>query len=243
MGHASMSDTAGDSVVAITPQRLLRWASSAGAVVIGAGYVEQIPNLFLQPPTRDGWFDFFNLEAEMGSSAWYSSLLLFLVGALMLWSATIERRQGRGTWPGWLILGIGFVYMSLDEMSMIHEHTGALLENTPNFFGLFQFHWVEFGLAVCLVVAVAFIPFLLRLPRITAVRLVIAGAVYVGGAVGMEMVGGAISAAQGYTRLYVLATMLEETLEIVGALLALRCVSLHLAEVLGGTGITLLRRR
>ena len=91
----------------------------------------------------------------------------------------------------------------------------------------------EKGIIVVATVATVFFPFLLRLPRITAIRLFIAGAVYVSGALGLEMIGGYLAETFGQRSVpYVIETLLEESLENIGIVLAFRCLILHLAVVL-----------
>jgi hypothetical protein len=52
----------------------------------------------------------------------------------------------------------------------------------------------------------------------------LAGAGYVGGALGMEMIGGAYASAYGYDAYYPVLTIVEETLEMLGILLFLHAL-------------------
>src|SRR5690606_9865342 len=112
-------------------------------------------------------------------------------------------------------LSIGFVYLSLDEASRIHENLASLTTGLSNVLPIFRHRWVMIGLPAVLAAAPLFIPFLRKLPRPTAARLVVAGAVYVGGALGMEMTNGAVLANEGYGTLYILLVCAEETMEVV----------------------------
>ncbi|WP_417309621.1 hypothetical protein [Devosia sp.] len=97
----------------------------------------------------------------------------------------------------------------------------------PDSGGIFHFKWVFIAAPMVIVVGLAFIPFLLRLPRATAIRLIVAGICYVGGSFGMEMVAGVIVSNAEIGPVYLISMCIEETLEIVGAVLALRAVMLH----------------
>lgn len=64
---------------------------------------------------------FFDLDAEQSVPAWFSSLQLFVVGALFLIAAR-ERDALRPALARLLrLLGLGFLFLSLDEAASLHE--------------------------------------------------------------------------------------------------------------------------
>ena len=76
------------------------------------------------------------------------------------------------------------------------------------------------GLPVTVAIAIVFLPFVWRLPRRTACGIVIAGMVYVGAALGLETVGGWWIGEHGRNNwTYAAEVVVEETLEMVGALM------------------------
>ncbi|MBI4920562.1 MAG: hypothetical protein HY834_02340 [Devosia nanyangense] len=225
--------------ITLSPRRLTVTITIAASVVLGLGYVRDVIGIVRGIPSAKLGFALFNLDAELTLSAWFASLLLALVSLLMLWAAIAERRRRLPTAPGWMLLGLAFIYMSLDEMSSIHEHFGDPFPALIDPVGLFTFRWVWIGLLLAVLAGAAFLPFLLRLPRRTAARLAVAGAVYVLGAVGFEMLSGAAVRAQGHSPTYLILMMVEESLEIAGLVLAVRCLALHLAGELGGPSLRL----
>jgi hypothetical protein len=65
--------------------------------------------------------------------------------------------------------------------------------------------------ALLVALAIYFVPFMLRLPRPTAVRFFIAGAIFVSGAFGMEFIGGYFVSIGGEDYLpYRIASAFEE---------------------------------
>lgn len=120
--------------------------------------------------------------------------------------------------------------MSVDEMTAIHEHYSNLMHLLPNPYGLLRYGWVVIGIAIAIVVALVSIPFLRRIPRKTALRLMIAGSLYVAGAIGVEMIESAIFEPGPESSLYITLVCIEETAEIVGMLLALRAMLYHLTD-------------
>jgi hypothetical protein len=101
------------------------------------------------------------------------------------------------------------------KSTSIHEFGNLLLPPDYKFTGFLTFAWVVIAAPLLIVGGLAFLPFLLRLPRSTALGIGLAGLVYVGGAFGMELVGGYFSKARDSIE-YQLAVITEEGLELVG---------------------------
>ena len=158
----------------------------------------------------------FDMNSEATLAAFYNSLLLLAVSVLMWMHGKIEGvREIR---RGWLLLAAVFFFLSWDEAAEIHEKlnkfTTAALGGGD--LGIFKFSWVIPYLGLLIVLAIVLIPFMRRLNRKLLLRLILAGLVYVGGAMGVEM----ISATMVYESAgYKAVTTLEECLEISGLLL------------------------
>ncbi|HEX8692862.1 MAG TPA: hypothetical protein VF746_10610 [Longimicrobium sp.] len=67
----------------------------------------------------------FDLDAEQSVPAWFSSLQLFAAGAVFL----VGAREGRTSRPALsrllFLLGLGFLFLSLDEAASLHERFDA----------------------------------------------------------------------------------------------------------------------
>ncbi len=168
----------------------------------------------------------FYVGAERSIATWLAAALLGMaaVGAALLG----ERDAGESPRHAWAWRGLSLLLLlfSVDEVATIHERVGGKLESWFDFDGLFRFAWVVPGIAVVIALACLFVPFLRRLPRSIARRLVIAGVVFVAGALGMEMVGGCIVTQHGTdamheSALYALIEICEEALEMLGVLILL----------------------
>ena len=123
------------------------------------------------------YISFFDLDEEESLGTWFSALILFGAGQLALLQSRYAKHQAQGWYWCWLLLAIGFHILSLDEVAGFHEFVNTIVENT---------HWTTFGAIIVLVVAAAYLPFLLALPARTRWLFVLSGAIYVGGAVGVE---------------------------------------------------------
>jgi hypothetical protein len=150
-----------------------------------------------------------SLSYEGNLPSWYASVLPLLCAGLLAAVAAGEAVD-RGRWR---MLAVGFVYISIDEAVGLHELLGELFDTE----GVLHFGWVIPAAAVVLGVGLAFLGFLRRLDRPTARRFVLAGALYVTGAVLFELPLGWWTERHGSDTLgYALIDWCEETLEFTG---------------------------
>lgn len=173
---------------------------------------------------------FFDLDAEVNLPTWFQTLLTAAIGSLLLaWNRDLTSRGGH-RW-GWILLGLAFIALSLDEMASLHEKLmDPMRERFDIDSGPLFYAWViPVGLAT-LILFLVLVPFLKYLPRATLVRFLVAGLVFISGALFLEMVGGSIAGTLGSTAAYDGVTSLEEALEMIGAVLFLRAVLLHQEE-------------
>jgi hypothetical protein len=164
----------------------------------------------------------FDLDRENTLAAWYSSLTLLACASLLAvfsWKSFSIRAPFAAHWA---CLAAGFAMMSLDESAAVHEISIVPLRRILDLHGLFYFAWVVPGACAVLGIAVAYFRFLLHLDRTTRNRFLAAGAIFVGGAMGLEAIGGMLVEWQGFQSVpYVLVSTLEETCEMVGILIFL----------------------
>lgn len=172
----------------------------------------------------------FNFDEEANLPTFFSVLWLGACSGTMLLAGSISRRTGDGLALRWTILGIIFAGLTVDEASQLHETLMLLMWKIDKPVGMFHYVWVIPGMMFAGVVAAAYIGFLFRLPRNTRYSLIAAGAIYVAGALGMELVSGAYVTSHPTPDLtrYFLNT-LEELLEMLGVILCLRTVAMHIA--------------
>jgi hypothetical protein len=169
-----------------------------------------------------------DLNDELTIPSWYSATLMATAALLLFAHAAIARRDDRPAARRWFFLGVIFIYMSLDETSQIHE-LGNYVQLLHPFTGALAYAWVVIAIPVVVVLGLFFLPFVLRLPSHFRNRVLVAGFVYVGGALGMEMVQ-AFIATHGYPPLaWATESIIEEGGEIAGLTLFVRALLLALA--------------
>lgn len=179
----------------------------------------------------------FDLNGEGNIPAWFSAMLLFLTGLTLL---CIGRQDGT-SWRGhWMALGTIFILLSLDENASLHERTIKPLRDQLQTSGIFYFAWLIPALIFVAGVLIFCLPFLLKLPRKTAILFVVAGAIYLSGAVGMEMISGVWVEKHDETNLTsAILSAVEETLELAGTILFLYANLDYAARRHGGLRVTL----
>lgn len=165
--------------------------------------------------------DLFDLDEEQSFGTWFSVVLLLFVGYILLLHARERRAAGDAWQRWWQVLGLGFTFLSLDEMVGLHESFNTAVD----------FSWTIPGAVVAAFVGGAFLPFLQQLPRRTSRRFVIAGVLYLGGAIGIEFATEPMAELDLLDTLeYNLTTMAEEALEMAGVIFFLHALLAHIAH-------------
>jgi hypothetical protein len=187
-----------------------------------------------------GLVQFTGLSYEQNLPTWVASALL-LACALLLWLIGRAEEGGTECWRRhWYLLAALFAYASLDEATELHENWGAFIDSGDALGGLLYFSWVIPAAAVVLGLALLYRRFLLALPAATRRRFLLAAALYLGGALVMELPLGYWTSRHGVDNLgYGLIDWLEETLELAGASVFLYALALHLLAAPAGLTLSL----
>ncbi|MDI1429634.1 hypothetical protein [Polyangium sorediatum] len=202
-----------------------------GLVVLAGVLVEVLKPLY-ELPSRSGIVPFLSMSYEGNVPTFYTAALLGLTSLLLALAAAATRRAGERFVAHWWGLSAGFAYIAVDEVFEFHEMAGTFVELS----GVLYFSWVIPAAVVVLLVGLVYVPFLRHLPLRTRIRFLVAGAIYVGGAVGMELPLGYWTEKKGMHNLgYGLLDAVEESLEMLGINLFVLWLVDHLAE----KGVTL----
>lgn len=173
---------------------------------------------------------FFMLMNENSVTTWFTVVLIALNAFLLALNATAARQLQTGSPLPWLILAVIIAYLSMDEMLELHERVGVAVAHGLKFSDKMAFPWVVTGLTFTAIVALSFIGFLRRLPRRTARLFILAGGVYVGGALGVEVIESLTVSKFGMGALFYIEVMVEECMEMFGQALFAYALLDHLAQ-------------
>jgi len=175
-----------------------------------------------------------DLNAEANLPTWFSSSLLLLCALLLGLVAAVRRRLADPLARHWLAAAVIFALLSLDEAAAIHELSVKPLRAALGASGALHFTWVVPGALFAFAFALANVRFLRSLPARTRRAFLLAGALYLAGTLGMEMVGGVYHASrQALSPAYRAVVVVEEVLEMLGLVLFAWAILDHLAREQG----------
>lgn len=174
-------------------------------------------------PSTFGLVELFDIDVEGSVPCYFSALMLLLASGLCALHAKALTHHATRNW--WL-LAVVFSVMSIDEIVGYHESWSGRLQNSFDTGGVFHFAWVVPAMVLVAVFALSQVQFLRTVAPSLAKGLLVAGAVYVGGALGMEMLGGLAveSLGTGDNRIYDGIVVVEEGLEMLGLVLLIRAL-------------------
>lgn len=174
----------------------------------------------------------FYIRNELSIPAWFSSLMMFLAGVSVALLGLLLGRHRPRVRLRWLVLAAVLVFLSADEMASIHEYLSAPLQRSLDLPGFLYYAWVIPYAVLALGVALVAVKLLATLPPRVRWRIVVAGVIFVAGALGIETMGGAVAGAGGRESMpYRILITFEELAELCGMALFLHTVVAHLVEL------------
>ena len=171
-----MSRPAADYLLRIEPQRLVRLLSILAALLL---VIHVLLTVLHYQLIELPWLlrQLFDVDEENNIPTWFSSIVLLIASALLALHAGRLHHEQQAWTRYWRLLAAGFLLLSLDEMAGLHETLNSSIEAS----------WAIYGLLVALICAVLLLRFLYHLPTPTALLFILSGAIFVGGAVGVEL--------------------------------------------------------
>ena len=203
-------------IAPVSPKRITRLLTVAVLALVIASVTGQTVEYFAGTQAFVWLVD---LDRERNIPTLFSAGMLALCSALLAKIALDKKRAGASYVVHWTALSAVFLLLALEEVAGVHETAGSRLASSLHLDarGIFHFFWVVPGAAAVLVFVLAYLRFLASLPLRTRQLFLIAGALYVGGALGMEMLGGRHMDLRGFDMTYVTLVTVEELLEMLGA--------------------------
>ncbi|NIS81169.1 MAG: hypothetical protein GTO14_13410 [Anaerolineales bacterium] len=183
---------------------------------------------------------FFDFTRERSVPAFFSSMTMLFCAALLATITAAKRRKGGRGYLYWAGLAIVFVYLSVDEYIGIHEKLSAPVRDALNTSEFLELAWIiPYGIFVAVFVLM-YLRFMVGLPRRTRLYFILAGVIYVTGAIVLEIVSGRQEALHGRRSFaYVAAVTVEEGFEIIGIVLFLHALLVYISSEMDGLQISL----
>ena len=226
-----------------TPKRLSLAFGSIVAALVTAHVVTETIRFVTGDNFLLGLVPLFSIGSDKNLPTFYSSFAILFCAILL---TVIARAAGkdRATSVGyWYGMAAVFLFLALDEMLELHEKAIDPLREMFNASGLLYYTWVvPYGIGT-LVFAAVYARFLLRLCRRTRILFVSAGAIYVLGAIGIEMLSGLYFESHGGSNpVYVALQTVEETLEMAGIVIFIFALAEYLDRQFNGLQLVLSSR-
>lgn len=175
----------------------------------------------------------FSTDLELNVPNFFSTLIMICAALLLAFITVLKRKQKAPYVWHWAILSLGFLFMAFDEIVSAHEKMVEPLRAVlgGENLGILYFAWVVPGIALVLFLAFFFLKFWLSLPVKPRIAFLIAGAFYIGGAIGMELVGGKYYESHGKDNLtYIILTTIEESLELTGVIVFIQALLAYITD-------------
>ncbi len=223
--------------ISISPKFIRKVALVLCSLVFGLAalsWIFDVLNLVSQAVGGGMELTLFALNGEQNVPTWYSSSMRLICAILL---AVIAIAAGESEYRRhWMGLSAIFLYLSVDELASIHEKVGSILEERFDTGGFLTYAWVIPYAFLVLVFVLLYTRFLYNLPANTRLLFFAAGTLFVGGALGVEMVNGRTDDLYGGEHLaYLLGSYIEEVFEMLGELTffyaLLSYIGLHVKEV------------
>lgn len=176
----------------------------------------------------------FSFEGEANFPAFFSAVILLMVATLFATIAGCTRAIGEPDWRYWAALASVFCFLSLDEAAQIHEKLDTdMIWGSMETSGFLAWPWVILYGGIVTVFLLAFGRFWWRLPAGVRTAYAVSAALYVGAALGFEMLEANEATTGGSresTTFYLLVTF-EELLEMLAIAYCIRTSMRFLSAV------------
>lgn len=206
--------------IIVIPSRVAATLLGVLLLLLTAHAVGLVLTYGFEQPWGFGLVPLFNIALEHNVPTFYASLLLLFNGFLFLslWRLSSTLQEGKNVW---LLLSLVFFFLAVDEFAMLHELLIVPVRRSLNVGGILFFAWtIPYTVAV-IALAVPVTPVLWKLNG--RFKLLFGGAavMYLGGAIGVEMLGGRYyeSSNEEVDLTYRLFQTVEELLEFGGLIL------------------------
>jgi hypothetical protein len=222
-----------------SPQKAAKTLFSVVLFLVSADIAGQVSKYFFGHERLLGFVKLFDLNGEGNIPSWYSSIALLLCAFLLANITSLKKHSPYRA--HWRALSFIFVYLSIDESAQLHERWNYLMKPFVQLIKpfihsseLLYAPWVVPGAIFVAVVLISYIKFLNRLPQQIKWLFLIAGTVYVTGAVGMEVVENYLLGNSGgvETFFYQMIVVIEEFYEMFGIIVFIYALLSYLERII-----------
>jgi hypothetical protein len=218
--------------IVLRPSRITAVLATAVAVLFLLHGLALFSIFFLGYDYVLGLIPLFHVNYESNLPTWYSSSALLLAAMLLALIGLYKKRRDEPFHRSWLGLAAVFLFLSIDESAQVHEKLSSPLRDLLGTSGALHYPWViPYGIGLLILLAI-YIPFLKSLPAGTRRLVILAGLIFVSGALGMELFGAA-AAASGREDGFLICCTIEEFLEMAGIVVFIHALTSYMDGHMG----------
>lgn len=172
----------------ISPKRLTLFLSSLVVFLFAANVGGQFSRYYLDHPRLCGFNKLFYAELHGNMPHWFKSTCMLMIGMILFFIYKIKATEQDRFRNHWLGLCVIFFLMSVVQTADVHNAVSPCIRSMLGVGeGWFYFAWVIPAFVFAIAVGIAYLRFLLDLPRVTRSLFFAAGFTYVFGAIVFEM--------------------------------------------------------
>lgn len=204
--------------IAVSPEQVARTLILITLALSAVSLVSQWIKYGLGYGRLLGLIPLFDINSELNIPSSYSAALL-LACSVLLAVITAVKIEDKGRYINyWRGLSALFLFLSLDELISLHERTILPLRTALQARSFLYSTWVVLGAGLVSLLLLIYLKFLLHLPAPTRRIFLLAAGLYVGGALGVELIHGHYLDFYGKDLIYALIAAVEELLEMLGVI-------------------------
>lgn len=218
----------------INPERTIVYLSIPIAVLLILHLIGQFAVHQLGAPNNK-IFMILNMDSEKSLPTFFV-IIEWLICVALLAAITWFRRKEWWQFIYWLGILLAFAFLTADEQMSIHEAMITPVRSTLKTSGLLFFAWIIPYSIALLILTIIYLRFMIALPSRTRWLFILACALFLSGALGIELFEGRHVEQYGRELVYALFYVaIEETLEMAGLLVFIYALMSYLVNQLGIT--------
>ncbi len=234
-----ISSSTRDLSFSLSPEKTTRFLALLVSSLVLCSLFFQFCVYFLPDyPLRDTFAPIFNVNVEQNIPTLYSWSALLFCAALLAVIARVKKSVSDRYVNYWGVLAVIFAYLSLDEALSIHEKFIDPVRASLNTSGFLYYAWVIPGAIFAIAVFLGFLKFINALPPKTKRLFLAAGAVFIGGAIGMELLAGVHDEVYTYNNFFAsVLTSIEEFMEMMGIVIFIYALLSYIRSEMNGLNL------
>ena len=189
------------------------YSASGSPSLFAAHLIAGLVHHFSNADSAGGLVDAFDMNLENSVTTWSAALILAAAAGLCGLTAWASRRSNDDSWRKWMFIAGIITVLSIEEVADLHGYWGTRLQDQLETTGPLRYAWIMPAAVLVLIVAGTLARFVLGLDRPLRNAILTGGAVYVGAAIGLEVIHGVFTGSESFA-LWLLHGV-EETLELV----------------------------